>query len=101
MEESHAERTMSLMVDQPIPIVNTEYAYYVGELVPFHVAIYLWLYCNERYITSRSNVATVYNDLGLKHKINKITQARINLGFNNGSKLDEDLKNGLISILEH
>jgi len=100
-EDTQPERTMSLMIDHPVPIVNTEYAYYLGELLPFNVSLYIWMYVNERYLTSSANMRTIFNALGIRRKMTKIIQNRDNLGFAKKQKTNDELKLDLINILEH
>ena len=100
LENSQPERTMSLMVDRPIPVPNTEYAYYVGELLPFNLALYSWFYVNDRYITRMDNVKNAFNNLSFRRKFNTIFERRVQLGFVKVEKTDAELKQELITILE-
>jgi hypothetical protein len=100
MENSQPERTMSLMVDRPIPIPKTEYAYYIGELLPFNIAIYAWMYANDRYITSLDRLNKTYGPLNFKRKLGTLYMRRIELGFNRGTKTDQEIKEDLITVLE-
>lgn len=99
-EESQPERTMSLMIDYPVPIKNTDYAYYVGELLPFNIAIFLWMNIQNRYITSYSNISQMHDQISIKRKMSKIIQKRISLNFHNIERTDDELKEQLITILD-
>ena len=99
MENSQPERTMSLMVDRPIPIPNTEYAYYIGELLPFNIAIYAWMHANDRYIASMGNLTKTYEPLNFRRKLGTLYMRRVELGFNRGTKTDEQIKEDLIVVM--
>lgn len=100
-EDTQPERTMSLMVDRPIPISNTDYAYYIGELLPFNIAIYAWMQANGRYITKMDTLSKIYDPLNFKRKLANIHTTRVQMGFNMRSKTDQELKADLITILEN
>ena len=104
LTEGSAERTMSLMVDRPIPIKGTEYAYYAGELLPFMVALYMWLSYNERYITTNKRIKESHTGLSLERLMIKVGEQRRLLGFYTPSaplKTDKEITNILVTILEN
>lgn len=94
------ERTMSLMVDRPVPIADTDYAYYGGELLPLDIAIHSWMSYNGRYLVSRSMVEKTYNKLNLRRKLKFINEHRFNLGLHKVEKTDKEIIDELITILE-
>jgi hypothetical protein len=105
-EEECPEKSMSLMVDRPVPIANTEYAYYIGELLPLTVAIYVWMQVNNRWIVAQARIREVYNDLSLSRKLQAITERRYQMGLTSydevpNRKTDEELVADLLVVLEN
>jgi len=94
------ERSMSLMVDYPIPVENSTYVYYLGELVDFNLGIYCWLHSEGRYIIRRDMVEAKYNEEGVSRKLKSFLNKKKSLGFVS-SKSDSEIINLLVNVLSH
>lgn len=92
------ERSMSLMVDYPIPVENSDYVYYLGELVDSNLGIYCWLHNEGRFIIRRDAIEAKYSEEGVSRKLKTFLSKKKSLGFVS-AKSDSEIINLMVNVL--
>ena len=92
---------MSLLVDYPIPVENTEYVYFLGELMEFEIGIYLWMQLEGKYLIRKDQIERKYPYNNIWMRLRDVMDRKRQLKMEVHEKTDKEILETLVSILEH